>query len=414
MPETRAAADAVEPYKLSEIFSIISEYDGNPIFLNTFITSCTTASNMAVGNQVALLVLHIKNKLRGRAAELVNSRNPVSWDDIRNLLETHFGDSRDLSSLIQDLQRLRQMPNESPLTFAARLQTHEAKMHAAINKQNLTAKEKTAQISLIDSMVLNSLLTGVEPRIGQILRASDPDDIITAISRIKRELQLNHFESQKFSGTRNIPTQVTSQVRKPPTPTKQCSFCRRPGHSFNECITRQRQASQNSQQNSNFRPNPFTQTQYNRFPQQGPSQQQNRPSTSGANAPFNNNSNRPPNFFKQQRTHHLNQSNYHNHFDYEDYDSGYETGHPQQNFFYDEYYDENTQHNFNTSPVPNQDYFNNHDQTNLLENGANFHTPPPQTAPPDTQIEAIQTQFQVMNLEPNFNPNLNFPEQNFI
>lgn len=410
MPETRAAAEAVEPYKLSEIFSIIPEYDGNQIFLNTFITSCTTAFSMAVGNQTPLLVLHIKNKLRGRAAELVNSRNPVSWDDIRNLLETHFGDSRDLSSLIQDLQRLRQTPNESPLTFAARLQTHEAKMHAAINKQNLTAKEKTAQISLIDSMVLNSLLTGVEPRIGQILRASDPDDIITAISRIKRELQLNHFESQKLFGTRNIPT----QVRKPPTPTKQCSFCRRPGHSFNECITRQRQASQTSQQNYNFRPNPSTQTQFNRFPQQSSSQQQNRPSTSGTSAPFNNNSNRPPNFFKQQRAHHLNQSIHHNHFDYDDYDSGYETGHLQQNAYYDEYSDENAQYNSNPSLFPNQDYFNNHDQSNLLENSANFHTPPPQMAPPDTQIEALQTQFQIMNLEPNFNPNLNFPEQNFI
>lgn len=34
MPETR---QAVEPYKLSAVFATIFEFDGNTIFLNTFI-----------------------------------------------------------------------------------------------------------------------------------------------------------------------------------------------------------------------------------------------------------------------------------------------------------------------------------------------------------------------------------------
>lgn len=78
---------------------------------------------MIVNNQ-KLLTLHIKNKLRGKAAQLINSRNPATWDEIKELLSIHFSDSRHLTFLIQDLQKLKQLPNEFVLTFFSRLQTH--------------------------------------------------------------------------------------------------------------------------------------------------------------------------------------------------------------------------------------------------------------------------------------------------
>nr|CAI5849420.1 unnamed protein product [Callosobruchus analis] len=97
----------IEPYRCSETFSIVPENDGNPILLSTFLNACRTARPMAIEEQKVLVVLHIKNKLRGRAAELVNSRNPKTWDEIRYLLNTYFGDLGDLTSLIADLQHLR-------------------------------------------------------------------------------------------------------------------------------------------------------------------------------------------------------------------------------------------------------------------------------------------------------------------
>lgn len=54
-------------------------------------------------------------------------------------------------------------------------------MHRGVNKHNLTPKEKQAQITLIDYMASNTLLTGLELTIVHILRASDPHSIITAI-----------------------------------------------------------------------------------------------------------------------------------------------------------------------------------------------------------------------------------------
>lgn len=43
-----------------------------------------------------------------QAAELTNSRNPRMWNEIKQLLELHFGYSRDFSALMHDIQKLRQ------------------------------------------------------------------------------------------------------------------------------------------------------------------------------------------------------------------------------------------------------------------------------------------------------------------
>lgn len=401
-----AAAGAVEPYKLSEIFSVVPEYDGNQILLNTFIQACSTAFNMAIGNQKVLVTLHIKNKLKGRAAELINSREPKTWQEIKTLLENHFGDTRDLTSLIQDLQRLKQSSSESPLTFVARLQTHEAKLYASINKQTLTAEEKAAQTLLVESMALNTLLAGLDPKIGQIVRASNPPDILTATNRIRRELQLNYFENQKFNLNRN--TNIPPRKQNPNQTIKNCSICKRTGHSNNECRQRMTtpQTFSNFQHNNQnqFRPQqPFQNPQQRPFYQQQNTSQnpnfQNRPPVIRPNP--NIGSPRPsaiqpnPNFNKYPaKTHHL---NYNNSDSYEQY---YDTD--EQNYFYlpndEQYYQDQPQLDFPTEMEQNQDF--------PLE-------PSFQTDPPNQDILEITSQIQTLNMD-NFDPNLNFPEQNFL
>lgn len=67
-------------------------------------------------------------------------------------------------------------------------------------------------------MALNSLLTGLDPEIGRIASASIPIDILTAVFRIKGELQLRQLENQRFSTNRNY-----SKLNQFETP-KQCPF----------------------------------------------------------------------------------------------------------------------------------------------------------------------------------------------
>lgn len=399
----------IEPYKLNEIFSIIPEYDGNQIFLNTFIQSCNTAFNMAVGNQKTLLNLHIKNKLRGRAAELINSRNPSTWPEIKILLENHFGDSRDLSSLIQDLQRIRQMPNESPLTFITRLQTHEAKMYASVNKQAFTQAEKDAQTKIIETMTLNTLLTGLEPKIGQIVRASDPADILTATNRIRRELQLTYFETQKMNNTNRNPI----PPRKPMAnlPPKQCHICKRPGHIANECRQRQFQQhgyGQNHQTPTRppFQPQNF-QPRFQQNFQANPNNRNDRPSVIQQNP---NTNIRPtvvqpnPNLRNQQnRTYHFNceqETNYRDQYEPYPYNSS-ET--------YPNYSQQYCTSQDNTD-YPNNSYDTYGQADQDFREDTTFPTDPPNNS---LEISEIQAQLQTIQLD-DYNPNLNFPEQNFM
>lgn len=65
---------------------------------------------------------------------------------------------RTLTRLILADARKKQIKNEMPPMFSARLRTHHTLKLAAINKPNLTIKENQARIDITVSMALNSLL----------------------------------------------------------------------------------------------------------------------------------------------------------------------------------------------------------------------------------------------------------------
>lgn len=105
-----------EDYRWPKIFSIV---DFDQITLGPFIYACDGISNMSMQQQKVFLVIHIKNRLRGRAAQFINFRNTTFY--------------------------------------------------------------------------LVTLLTALEPCLGQIIRAGNPEDLLVAYSKIHRELQLTYF-----------------------------------------------------------------------------------------------------------------------------------------------------------------------------------------------------------------------------
>lgn len=87
--------------------------------------------------------------IRSRTAGLVNSRNLTSCEEIKTFLSNHFGESKNVPALIQELQRIRQLPSKSAMTVSATRQTYRAKVLAAIYIQNLTGKRRRHKLSLI-------------------------------------------------------------------------------------------------------------------------------------------------------------------------------------------------------------------------------------------------------------------------
>ena len=131
-------------------------------------------------------------------------------------------------------------------------------MHASIQKSsNLNPDQKEAQCELIDTMALNTLLTGLEPRLGQVIRAGNPVDLLDAHVRIRRELQLSYFETQKVNKPLNIITKPLQPIRRPLSQLPKYHNCGRIGHLVNECRSETLQRPSYSQNINNFqRPNP--------------------------------------------------------------------------------------------------------------------------------------------------------------
>lgn len=256
-----STSEEMPTYKLTELFSLIPEYDGDQILLSAFINSCNTALELCEGKQDILLTVHIKNKLRGRASQLINSRNINNWREIKILLNTHFGDSRDLNSLIHDLNRIRQGPNENPLGFIHRINAHNAKLHSCINTQNLSREQKESQCTMIDNMCLDTLLTGLDSKLGSIIRASNPQDLVEAAIRIKRECQLNYLEASKS------PNKNQNYLQNKNAKSKFCNYCKKPGHSINDCRNKNNNSQTNQinrthsnynyNNNNNYQKNPY-------------------------------------------------------------------------------------------------------------------------------------------------------------
>lgn len=303
-PSTTNASSTIEPYQLRELFMLIPEYDGDQILLNAFINSCDIAFSIAVDQQEFLLTVHIKNKLKGKASQLINCRNVETWRDIKQLLIVHFGDSRDLNSLIHDLQTLKQGPKESALSFINRIQSHNAKLHSSVNQQNFTAEQKQSQCTLLDSMCLDALLTGLDQKIGSIVRASNPKDLVDAAIRIKRELQLSYFETQKspyqnrYNKPKFEPKQNTQKLS--------CNYCKKPGHSIDQCY--KRNYNNQNKQNSNYQNNNYNQNNQNRNFQSNSTITSNTSQNNANNSNQNQRNNQPPNnnLFYKNRQHHLN------------------------------------------------------------------------------------------------------------
>lgn len=317
----------------------------------------------------------------------------------------------------------------------------------------MTSEQKEAQSRLIDNMTLNTLLTGLESKLGQIVRAGNPPNILEAINRVKRELQLSYFESQKFNKSVAARNLIQTLPKRPLMPQKFCSFCKRNGHTINECRTRQNQQFSSP----NFMPNAYSnQAQYPRpniqnIPiqnnqrqfspqnfQQSSGLQQNRPSVIRPNPNFQqrfSSNQQNSNFNRQnpQRTHHVNFDHYYDPQNYE------HTNFYSDNFNNQQFDDiQNYQTNFNDQYLPQENYTDNSQdlQGNYTDNWQNqyennyatnfqviqdtanpqdFRVGPeyPQDTPTQEinyQIDQVSHQIQNMNL----NPLLNFPDQTFM
>ena len=228
-----------------DLTNFIPEFSGDQATLHDFIAACDHAIDfMPDGNESHIPFL-IKSKLIGEARQFISSRALNDWQDIKQLLLSHFGDTRDAESLLRELTNSFQKSTETPRSYVQRVQLLLTKIrNCTALDESLNNDMKHAMNQRNEKIGLKTILSGLNDPIGQILRSQRPQNIEEATSILAEEenLQfLKSFRSVSLRENAQKPSQIIPKNFKtqPNSAVRYCGYCKRTGHSFDDCYRRQ-------------------------------------------------------------------------------------------------------------------------------------------------------------------------------
>ncbi|CAG4993884.1 unnamed protein product [Parnassius apollo] len=188
-----------------EMIKIIPTFDGDKRHLNLFLRMCeyviakftgTTEQNLYVMNTIT-------SRLIGNAAALVGERDDIeTWDEFKQLLIQHFGDSRSEECLNIELETLRIKPGESYLDFCCRIQSLRSILIGKVNRLS-DSNMRCSKKAIYENTSLNVFLYNLPEHLVRVVRLKAPNSLEDALSTVLEEV---NFHSQyqmrnKMSGS---------------------------------------------------------------------------------------------------------------------------------------------------------------------------------------------------------------------
>lgn len=274
-------SEADDKIEFSVLLKFIKPFDGSREKLNPFISNCQNAYNLANRSQKVILFKYILSQLEGRAESTCNIKDFESLEQFLEFLKQQFGERKHYAHLLSELQDCKQSPIESVNQFALKIETCLAKLLTEINISIPTKRktELTGRVAAMEDLALHTFMVGLHPRLSQIVRCRDPDNLNAAvnfavaeekiISSVNRRPQshFNNNERQRLPPRRDFqprPGNFQFQQGNRPehfrnfnTNDMTCRYCKNIGHTIEYC--RKRQYNSNRAQfnasSSNNRPN---------------------------------------------------------------------------------------------------------------------------------------------------------------
>lgn len=269
-----------EKIELNVLLKFIKPFDGSREKLNSFISNCQNAYNLADISQKPIIFRYILSQLEGKAQSTCDIREFESFDQFIQFIRNQFGEKKHYSHLLSELQECKQNPSESVSQFALNIETLLSKLITEINISNPT-KRKTdlsGRIATIQDIATHTFIMGLHPRISQMVRCRNPESLNSALNFAIAEEKIMSSMTRRFPQVTDRPrTQPRrefntlpprfqtnprpqhNQFRRPVNTSELiCRYCKNIGHSIETC--RKRQYNNNLLNNSNntnrFRQNP--------------------------------------------------------------------------------------------------------------------------------------------------------------
>lgn len=370
----------------TSLLNEIPQYNGSPSELSEYIRATEDIltqfwqQNEPGAYINKLLLSAARNRLKGAALEVVTGQIYNSWDELKETLINNFGDQRSELNIRIDLTRMRQLPKESPIDFYNRIRSLLAILNSKISLGHEEQVIKDYKMLDSKSLALKTYLGGLMEPLGSFLRSKAPQNLETALTYVKDELDIRYFQNIN----RSQPQQKFSTLSQP---IQNRNF--QPRQNFNATFQNYQQPPQFRQNfnptyqlNPNIPPRQFPGTQpkfgkpnQNVFAPKRNFQPQNRPepmqTSTVRKRPASHQAQRtnPPqrpfyqNLNQNQRTNYIQQSSQPRNFYSEELNHADFTLENEQEVNFD--YSENT---FTDEYQNESEYFDEYDQNNFSEN----------------------------------------------
>lgn len=185
-----------------DIIKNLPEFVGNTKDIHNFIKAVDPISNLLAQTPAAtqpFWLQAIRNKIKGEASDRLRLHGePSTWIEIKNCLLRHFTDHRDLRTLYNQLNNIKQTGSvqrfyDDILEIVTALNV---KINSEENNENI--KEMLIERNLTEG--LQTFMAGIREPIKTILLSRNPDSLNTAFE-IAIQIQDNSFKTNTFNNT---------------------------------------------------------------------------------------------------------------------------------------------------------------------------------------------------------------------
>ncbi|XP_076677803.1 uncharacterized protein LOC143373941 [Andrena cerasifolii] len=167
-----SASVASETLKLEFLIKLIPDaFDGDRYRLRSFIKQVDSVFELAKQEQEVPLLLYVKSKIVGKAREQIDIHcNLTTWPEISELLISLYQDKKTLDQLFEELHSIRQEQNESVTQFYQRLEDLSSRILGTLHAVHSEDTTLSGRLAMVNDMALNRFIYHTHPQISQMLR----------------------------------------------------------------------------------------------------------------------------------------------------------------------------------------------------------------------------------------------------
>lgn len=211
---------------LAFLSQMVTPFNGDPKDLPTFLQNANNALEICAMNQKLPLTLLIFSKVGSDVRTKINMSSISTFTELRTKLKLIYQPSESYSYLMEQLETMKQKPNESVKEYYVRLDNITTKCLTATEQQT-TDRNFTAEVRVINRIALRRFTHHSIPEISQTLRHREFSSINEAMSLACEEEAYLLAEARIKRMTIN-PSSSTRRF---------CNECRVDTHNTRDCRT---------------------------------------------------------------------------------------------------------------------------------------------------------------------------------